>query len=352
MKPKQSFWLDKKVLITGHTGFKGSWLSLWLSNLGAKVSGISLAPVTQPNLFSLTKLQEIVDNRYTDVRDANILASQVAEISPEIVFHLAAQPLVRNSYRAPLETFSTNIMGTANILDSLRDISSVKVAVIITTDKVYKNKEWFYPYRENDTLGGHDPYSSSKAASEIVISSYRDSFLSKQGISLASCRAGNVIGGGDWSEDRLIPDAIRAWETNTPLYIRNPSAVRPWQHVLEPLAGYMVLAEKLWDEKNLAGAYNFGPETNTSATVREVIEYANKCYGCGEIVFEEGEETLHEAGLLTLEIVKAKNILGLESKMSLNKSIEQTMSWYREIAKGTSPYERCISEIHQFEGLS
>jgi len=352
MKLKQSFWYNKKVLITGHTGFKGSWLSLWLSNLGANVTGISLPSLTSPNLFSLAQLQESMDSRYIDIREAELLAKQVKDISPEIIFHMAAQPLVRASYSQPLETLETNVMGTANILDSLRDLSSIKVAVMITTDKVYKNKEWLYPYRENDALGGHDPYSASKAASEIIISSYRDSFLSNQGVSVASCRAGNVIGGGDWSEDRLIPDAIKVWQANKPLYIRNPSAVRPWQHVLEPLSGYMLLAEKLWETQDLSGAYNFGPETNTSTTVKEVIEYAKKCYGSGEIIFDETNDTLHEAGLLSLEIAKSKNILGLRSKMSLNRTIEQTINWYKQLSAGASAYDLCIREIQQFEEFS
>lgn len=350
MKPAQSFWSDKKVLITGHSGFKGSWLALWLSILGAKVTGVSLPPVTIPNLCSLIQLNDLIDEHFIDIRDAEALSQVVNKTSPDIVFHLAAQPLVRASYRNPLETFSTNIMGTANLLDSLRGHNSVKVAVLITTDKVYKNQEWEYPYRENDTLGGYDPYSASKAASEIIAASYRDAFLTDQGVALATTRAGNVIGGGDWSEDRLIPDAVRAWESKIPLQIRSPFSVRPWQHVLEPLSGYLVLAEQLWQDKNLAGAYNFGPETNTSATVKEVIKHANKYYGRGEVIFDEKHDGPHEAGLLSLDISKAKSVLGVKPLWTLSETIDQTMDWYLQFIRGADPRELCIFQINAYSG--
>ncbi len=351
MKPTTSFWSNKRVLITGHTGFKGSWLALWLSILGAKVTGVSLPPHTEPNLYSLIHLNERIDSRYTNITDAEQLSEVVKETSPDIIFHLAAQALVRASYRHPLDTFSTNIMGTANLLDSMRGLSPLKVAVLITTDKVYQNQEWVYPYRENDALGGHDPYSSSKAASEIVATAYRNSFLAEQGVALATARAGNVIGGGDWSEDRLIPDAVKAWETGKPLHIRSPLAVRPWQHVLEPLAGYLLLAEKLWEEKELAGAYNFGPETNTTTTVKDVIKHAHKCYGYGEVTFDKGNDGPHEAGLLSLETSKAKTILGIKAIWSLTETIDHTMNWYLQFAKGDDPLTLCSHEIQEYEGL-
>jgi len=352
MRPVQSFWLDKRILLTGHSGFKGSWLSLWLSILGAKVTGVSLPPVTTPDLGSLINLDERVESKYADIRNAVKLAKIVQETSPEIVFHLAAQPLVRTGYRQPLETFSTNIMGTANLLDSFRGVDSIKVAVLITTDKVYKNREWVHPYRENDTLGGHDPYSASKAATEIVATSYRDSFLSNQGLALATARAGNVIGGGDWSKDRLIPDAVKAWDIGNPIHVRNPYAIRPWQHVLEPLAGYLLLAEKLWYQKDLAGAYNFGPETHTNATVKEVINSAKKYYKNGKVVFDEIQSGPHESGLLALEISKAKTILGIKQKWSLPETIKHTMDWYRQFSEGVDPNLLCCSEISFYESQS
>ncbi|BCX12095.1 MAG: CDP-glucose 4,6-dehydratase [Thermosynechococcus sp.] len=268
------FWQGKRVLITGHTGFKGGWLALWLRELGATLCGISLPPATQPCLFELARVGEGMESHFIDIRDVESLARTVRKFAPQIVVHLAAQPLVRASYRDPLLTFATNIMGTAQVLDSLRGLDSVRVAVFVTTDKVYENREWPYPYRETDSLGGHDPYSASKAASELVVASYREAFLREQGIAVATARAGNVIGGGDWSEDRLIPDAIRAWQSGKQLFVRRPEAIRPWQHVLEPLYGYLVLAERLWDQPHLAGAYNFGPDPAEAATVRAVIEYA------------------------------------------------------------------------------
>ncbi|MFY8051770.1 MAG: CDP-glucose 4,6-dehydratase, partial [Armatimonadaceae bacterium] len=261
------FWNGKRVVITGHTGFKGSWLTLWLSQLGAKVTGIALEPCTTPSIFNEANIAECCDHHVCDIRDAAKTASLIKAANPEIIFHLAAQPLVRLSYREPLETFASNVMGTANVLNALRECPDCRTAVMITTDKVYHNREWAWPYREDDTLGGHDPYSASKAACEIVINSFRQSFLNDAGVAVASVRAGNVIGGGDWSEDRLIPDAVRAWTSGQTLSIRRPDSVRPWQHVLEPLRGYIELAEKLHETPSLAGAYNFGPRTHMAATV-------------------------------------------------------------------------------------
>jgi CDP-glucose 4,6-dehydratase len=347
-----TFFSGKKVLITGHTGFKGSWLSLWLQQLGAQVTGISLPPTTTPSLFSLLGFNSSTPplfNCFQDIRDAANLAARVKEAEPEIVFHLAAQPLVRASYREPLTTFATNVMGTANLLDALRGVTSVRTVVAVTTDKVYRNIEHPYPYREEDHLGGHDPYSASKAASELIVSSYRDAFLAEQGVAIATARAGNVIGGGDWSEDRLIPDAVRAWQGSQPLEIRRPDAIRPWQHVLEPLAGYMVLAEKLWETPELAGAYNFGPETSEAATVREVVELAQPAYGRGEVLWGDGSEGPHEAGWLALEIAKARTVLGVTPRWGLAESVNRTMDWYRRLAAGEDAKALCLEDIEAYE---
>ncbi len=351
MKPDRSFWSGKRVLLTGHSGFKGGWLAIWLHNVGAKVTGVSLPPTTDPNLYSLAGITELIENRFADVNDATQLAKLVRDASPEIIFHLAAQPLVRAGYRQPLATFATNVMGTANLLDSLRGLVAVKVAVLVTTDKVYRNQEWPYPYREDDALGGHDPYSASKAASEIVAACFREAFLAGQGVAVATARAGNVIGGGDWSKDRLLPDAIRAWDSGKPLTIRRPLAIRPWQHVLEPLAGYLRLAELLWDKPDLAGPYNFGPETSTATTVREVILSAAKSYGNGQVNWGDGSEGPHEAGWLALEIAKARNTLGLASRWPLPEAIDRTMLWYHRLRKGSNARALCLAEIAEFEAL-
>lgn len=347
------FWRDRRVLITGHTGFKGGWLALWLQRLGADVTGIALPPTTTPSLFKLAHVAEVMNSHYCDIRDAKALSALVSAVQPEIVFHLAAQPLVRASYREPLVTFTSNVMGTANLMDALRGLSSVRVAVMVTTDKVYRNNEWPYPYREDDALGGHDPYSASKAASEIVIASYRDAFLAQQGVAVASARAGNVIGGGDWSEDRLIPDAVRAWQAGQALEIRSPQAVRPWQHVLEPLAGYMILAQKLWQRPDTAGAYNFGPQTNDAATVRQVVELARTAYGNGEVVYGDSTADSHETGWLALEIAKSRVSLGVTPKWELTETVNRTISWYLAQQHGAADARNlCIAEIADYEVLS
>ncbi len=346
-----AFWRGKRVLLTGHSGFKGSWLALWLHRLGAEVTGISLSPTTTPNLFTLGEIDKLCQNHFCDIRDAAGLASLIKAARPEIVFHLAAQPLVRASYREPLATFATNFMGTAHLLDALRGLDCIRVAVMVTTDKVYRNNEWHYPYREDDTLGGHDPYSASKTASEVVIASYRDAFLAEIGVAVASARAGNVIGGGDWSEDRLIPDAVRAWQTGHPLVIRSPGAIRPWQHVLEPLAGYLTLAHQLWDHPALAGAYNFGPDTNQAATVGEVVKLACSAYGSGVTSCENNIKFPHEAGWLALEIVKARVSLGVNPKWALTESVNRTMAWYRAEHEGADARTLCELDIAAYEAL-
>ncbi len=352
MRPQTDFWRGKRVLLTGHTGFKGGWLALWLQRLGADVTGIALAPNTTPSLFVLARVARGMHSHFCDIRDAAVLAALVRAARPDLVFHLAAQPLVRASYREPLATFATNVMGTAHLLDALRGLDGVRVAVMVTTDKVYRNNECHYPYREDDALGGHDPYSASKAASEIVISSYRDAFLAAQGVAVASARAGNVIGGGDWSQDRLIPDAVRAWQAGQPLVIRSPGATRPWQHVLDPLAGYLTLAQKLFEEAKFAGAYNFGPQTNEVATVRGVVELACTAYGSGVTSYENNSNGPHEAGWLALEVAKARVALGVAPHWTLTEAVNRTMAWYRAQHEGADARALCETEFAAYEALA
>ncbi|MDP2367525.1 CDP-glucose 4,6-dehydratase [Rhodoferax sp.] len=351
MQASGDFWRGKRVLLTGHTGFKGGWLALWLQRRGASVTGVALAPSTRPSLFELAHLSDGLDSHFCDIRDASALAAIIHAARPEIVFHLAAQPLVRLSYREPLQTFACNVMGTAHLLDALRGLDDVRVAVMVTTDKVYCNREWPYPYREDDALGGHDPYSASKAASEIVIASYRDAFLAAQGVAIATARAGNVMGGGDWSEDRLLPDAMRAWQSGQVLEIRKPEAIRPWQHVLDPLSGYLTLAQALWTRPELAGAYNFGPPSDEVATVRQVVALARAAYGRSEVVFGDGSNGPHEAGWLSLEVAKACVALGVRSRISLQQAVVDTVTWYRAQHEGADARALCEAQIAAFEAL-
>lgn len=349
VSPDAAFWRGKRVLLTGHTGFKGSWLALWLHRLGAQVTGVALPPDTAPSLYQATRVSNLIDSRYCDIRDAAALREQVLAARPDIVLHLAAQALVRSSYAQPVETFATNIMGTAHLLDALRAAPSAKVAVMVTTDKVYRNHEWPYPYRENDTLGGHDPYSASKAASELVIASYRDAFLQAQGLAIATARAGNVIGGGDWSVDRLLPDAVRAWRDNDDLHIRRPHSVRPWQHVLEPLTGYLTLAQALWDRPALAGAYNFGPDAAEAASVRTVVDLAQSAYGRGRTRYADVPEGPHEAGLLMLDTSKARSVLKVAPRWPLAQAVARSMDWYRRYGMGEDALALCHADIDRYE---
>jgi len=350
--PNATFWKGKRVLVTGHTGFKGAWLTIWLKRLGADVIGISLSPTSSPNLFELASLKNSVDNFYCDIQKPRELLQLVRRASPDIVFHLAAQALVLPGYADPLSTFNTNVMGTAHVLDAVRQIDTVRVVVSVTTDKVYRNVKQKYPFRETDALGGHDPYSASKAASELIIASYRDAYLLERGTAVASARAGNVIGGGDWSENRLIPDAVRAWSSGKELYIRRPRATRPWQHVLEPLSGYLILAEKLWSSPSASGAYNFGPETHEAATVKRVVELARAVYKKGAITWGGGDEGFHESDWLALEIAKSRSDLCFRPHWSLEEAVTKTMNWYFLQQQGENVRSLCEVEISEYEALT
>ena len=347
--PSAAFWRGKRVLLTGHSGFKGSWLTIWLHRLGAKVTGVSLQPVTTPNLYTEAKIEKICRRHFCDIRNFSAVAELVQETRPDVVLHLAAQPLVHTSYREPLLTFETNTLGAVHLLEAVRGCDSIRVVVMVTTDKVYRETDNNRPYRETDTLGGHDPYSASKAAAEIIIASYRDAYLAAKGLAVASARAGNVIGGGDWSQDRLIPDAVRAWQSGRALEIRQPGAVRPWQHVLEPLRGYLMLAQQLWNDPALAGAYNFGPDINGAAAVRDVIELARASYGEGEVNYVEATKGMHESAWLALDVAKAKRKLGVSNRFTLVQTVQQTMAWYRAHRHGAAAQELCEADIAEFE---
>jgi len=344
-----SFWNGRRVLLTGHTGFKGAWLKLWLKRMGAEVHGLALDP---PKGHALIRcISEGRGNRddIVNIRDRHAVLNRVLTVKPEIVLHLAAQPLVRAGYREPLETFETNVQGTVNLLDALRAAPDVRSIVVVTTDKVYENPESGSAFREEDPLGGHDPYSASKAAADIVTTSYRRSFFLPRGVGLATARAGNVIGGGDWAEDRLIPDAIRAFTSGKPLDIRRPGAVRPWQHVLDPLQGYLRLAEKLWHQPDAGPAYNFGPDPDNAATVRRLLELSENHFDTSSIVWGDGQEGPHEAGLLMLDSSKAERELGFESRFSLEETIERTWTWYKRFYAGEAGADLCHADIDAFE---
>lgn len=350
-----NFYNGKRVLVTGHTGFKGSWLSIWLHELGAEVVGVGLKPFSDRDNFVLSGIgSKIKADIRADIRDGQNLKEIFREYQPEIVFHLAAQPLVRLSYEMPVETYETNVMGTINVMETIRAMDSVKVGVMITTDKCYENKEQIWGYRENEPMGGYDPYSSSKGAAEIAISSWRRSFFNpenygtKHHVSLASVRAGNVIGGGDWALDRIIPDCIRALETDKPIEIRNPKAVRPWQHVLEPLSGYMLLAQKMWNEPTrYCEGWNFGPSTESIVQVWDMANAIVKNYGMGKLNDISDPNALHEAKLLTLDISKAKFYLGWEPRMDFNQCITLTVDWYKRY-RNEDVYQLCVEQINTY----
>ena len=350
------FFKGKKILITGHTGFKGSWLTAVLLQWGAEVTGVSLSPKTQPSLFAILNLEQRAKNHFLDIRDFDALKKVVADERPEIVFHLAAQAIVRTSYDDPLTTYSTNALGTANILQAIHEVGCVKAVVVITTDKVYKNFEWPYPYRENDVLGGYDPYSASKAAADIIAQSYIQSFFNpkdfgkKHETLVSIARAGNVIGGGDWAEYRLIPDMVRAvYAKNEKIIIRSPQSVRPWEHVLEPLSGYLELARGLYIGKlEYSDTWNFGPDHESFVNVEELVKRAIKLLGKGTYEIQE-DDTKHEAGILMLDTTKAKSFLNWSPRLKFKESIGLTFSWYRNYyEKEQDPIQFTDTQIKKF----
>ena len=352
------FWRGRRVLVTGHTGFKGSWLLLWLQQLGAEVWGYSLPPEEECNLFNQLAIDESqhggFQHQLADVSDLNALKEWVELAQPEVVLHLAAQPLVRRSYIDPLSTWSTNVQGSLNLLESLKSLKHPCAVVMVTTDKVYENKEWFYGYRESDRLGGHDPYSASKAAAEIAIASWRSSFCGNAVhqtpyLRIATARAGNVIGGGDWAVDRIVPDAMRALAAGEPIHVRNPSATRPWQHVLEPLSGYLCLAEALLkDTASFCEAFNFGPNLESNCSVGSLVATIINHWP-GVWIDQSGSDSPHEAGLLHLQIDKAHHRLGWRPRWNYSTTLERTVGWYRAVHKGALPLDCCLADLLTYQ---
>lgn len=364
--PLFDIFAGRDVLVTGHTGFKGAWLSLWLAELGARVHGFALAPPTTPSLFDEAAVRDrLASCQIADVRDHSAVLRAVTSIKPEFVFHLAAQSLVRRSYHDPRETYETNVMGTVNLLEAVRQSSTVRVCQIITSDKCYENREWVYPYRENEPMGGADPYSNSKGCAELVTAAYRHSYfaperIASHGVSLASARAGNVIGGGDWAEDRIVPDCIRALSEGNPIQVRHPQAIRPWQHVLEPLSGYLQLAARQWkNPADAAEAWNFGPAGAGHLTVREVVEIVIRHWGKGtwNVPTEaasssvKGSGSFHEAKFLKLDISKAMSMLPWEPLFDASTAIATTVEWYRERGESGGQFDaqqKCLAQIRAY----
>lgn len=351
MRPDRNFWRGKKVLVTGHTGFKGAWLCFWLHSMGAHVTGVALQPESEPSLFKLLGLENIISSAFLDIRNHSELTQAIEASEAEVVLHLAAQALVREGYNNPLSTFETNFGGTANVLEVLRRNSAARVAVIVTTDKVYKNLEKHAPFVETDELGGCDPYSASKAAAELLVESYRESYFRNQGLAVATARAGNVVGGGDWSTERLIPDCIKAWSAGQSVEIRMPDAVRPWQHVLDPLAGYLVLAQNLWEDPSLASSYNFGPDAEGSASVREAVTLARAKWGNGDAHVKFGTEMKgpKESEILRLNNARARAVLGFDPLWPLGIAIARTVDWYENAKNGKSASLLCANDIDAYE---
>ncbi len=351
-----AFWLGKRVFVTGHTGFKGSWLSLMLSRLNARATGYALAPPTRPNLFTLARVAEHIDDIRGDVRDLETLATSMQAAAPEIVIHMAAQPLVRESYLDPVGTYATNVMGTVNTLEAARRTESVRLVLVITTDKCYENRDWVWGYRETDALGGHDPYSNSKACAELVTGAYRDSFFrARRTVRILSARAGNVIGGGDFAADRILPDALRAFVAGRALKVRNPDAVRPWQHVLEPLAGYLMLAEKALcagperaDEFD--GGYNFGPGPGSEQTVAALLTRFISAWGAGASWERDGDSHPHEARLLRLDTAKARDVLEWSPLLDFDQTTQWTAQWYRAFVDRADMTETTLKQVDRYLG--
>lgn len=342
------FWQNKRVFLTGHTGFKGSWLAIWLQLMGAKVKGYALTPPTTPSLFDEANVGKLLESEIGDIRDVDQLNASLKAFQPEILIHMAAQPLVRLSYKEPLETFDVNVMGTAKVLEAARSCKDLKSIVCVTTDKCYENKEWVWGYREDEPMGGFDPYSSSKGCAELVTSAYRRSFMQECGIGLASARAGNVIGGGDWADDRLIPDIMRAFEVNKPVVIRNPKSTRPWQHVLEPLSGYLTLAQKLYEEPGkYAEGWNFGPFEEDAKPVDWILDKMVKLWPNSSWQLESDAQP-HEAGYLKLDVSKAKNSLAWQPTWRLEQTLTRIITWQRAWLNDQDMHEACLLEIKDY----
>jgi CDP-glucose 4,6-dehydratase len=345
-----SFWRDRRVFLTGHTGFKGSWMLCVLEALGAKVTGYALDPPTDPSLFALLGLERACSHVVGDIRDLPALEAAMTHAAPDVVIHMAAQALVRDSYRLPVETYAINVMGTVHVMDVCRRLPSVRSAVMVTTDKCYENVGWAWGYRENDRLGGHDPYSNSKAAAELAVSAYRDSFFAENSVHLASARAGNVIGGGDFATDRLAPDAMQAFMAGEPLMVRNPLAVRPWQHVLEPVVGYLLLAQRLYADAALAAGWNFGPSTEQNASVGTIASELASLWGDGAGWLQDPAEHPHEAHTLKLDSTKARIELGWAPRLSLIEALQLTVDWYKAHHRGDDLRALCERQVLQFLG--
>jgi CDP-glucose 4,6-dehydratase len=347
-----STFKGKRILITGNTGFKGSWISLWLKELGADVVGYALPPSREDDHFNLIGLDKIIHHVNGDIQELPSLQRTFNEFQPEILFHLAAQPLVRFSYEEPKLTFDTNVGGSVNILEAIRSTDSLRAAIYVTSDKCYLNKEWTWGYRENDELGGRDPYSASKAAAELIFSAYMDSYLNqRRDFGAASVRAGNVIGGGDWSQDRIVPDSIKSLIKKEPIILRNPMSTRPWQHVLEPLSGYLILAARLYESpKAYSGSWNFGPRGESIHTVSDLAHKIVSCWGHGEVQIRNQGESPHEAGLLHLNCDKAHQLLGWYPKWGFESTVEETVKWYREVNNGVPALQITKKQINDFMG--
>lgn len=356
VSPESGFWRGKRVFLTGHTGFKGSWLALWLHHLGAEVLGFALDPPSTPSLFEAARLDELIETVHGDVRSLEAVGTAVARFRPEVVFHLAAQSLVRPSYEDPAGTFATNVMGTVHVLEAIRQVDTVRAAVIVTSDKCYENRESpLWGYRESDRMGGADPYSNSKGCAELVSASYRRSFFGDdpQGPALASARAGNVIGGGDWATDRLVPDTMRAFTADRPVHIRHPQAVRPWQHVLEPLRGYLMLARALWtDGDRFADGWNFGPQQEDARPVGDVVDRLIARWGDGADAVRAPGSHPHEASFLRLDCSKARALLGWTPLVDLPTALDWTAEWYRAFYDGADAREVTLDQIHQLAHLT
>jgi CDP-glucose 4,6-dehydratase len=354
--PGPDFWAGKRVLVLGHTGFKGAWLSLWLHRLGASVFGLALPPTGEPNLFAAAALETLIDTTHADIRGLDAVTSAMERIQPEVVFHLAAQSLVRLSYREPVATYATNVMGTVHVLAAAQAAATVRAVVVVTSDKCYENHEWLWAYREDEPLGGHDPYSSSKACAELVTAAWRRSFCAPGGarqLGIASARAGNVFGGGDWAEDRLVPDCVRALASGRPIGIRNPRSTRPWQHVLDPLCGYLMLAERLWSEPEIYGeAWNFGPPEDDIRPVAWIASRIVRLWGDGARWEAISGDARHEATLLKVDAAKARARLGWSRRLPLDIGLDWTVEWYRAYSHGETARALTEHQIARFDNLS